>query len=157
MKIFFLRHALAGNRAEWKGDDAARPLTEEGIEKTKRTAATLADLDLGLEVILTSPLVRARQTAEIVAAKLKVKLVEDARLAPGFDEKKLRALCRDYANANALMVVGHEPDFSATISALIGGGRVVCKKGGLALVDLPNAQSRQGELVWLIPPKVLAR
>lgn len=156
MKIFFLRHGLAGNRAEWKGDDAARPLTDEGIEKTKRTAATLADLDLGLEVIITSPLVRARQTAEIVANKLKVKLVEDARLAPGFDEKKLRALLSDYADANALMVVGHEPDFSETISALIGGGNIVCKKGGLALVNLPDT-SKRGELVWLIPPKVLAR
>jgi phosphohistidine phosphatase len=55
------------------------------------------------------------------------------------------------------MVVGHEPDFSDTISALIGGGRIVCKKGGLALVEIPDAQSRKGELVWLVPPKVLAR
>jgi phosphohistidine phosphatase len=157
MKIFFLRHGLAANRADWKGDDAARPLIEEGIEKTKRTAATLSDLDLGLEVIITSPLVRARQTAEIVAKKLQVKLVEDARLAPGFNEKKLRALLLDHPNINALMVVGHEPDFSETISALIGGGRIICKKGGLALVDLPNAHSPHGELVWLIPPKVLAR
>lgn len=156
MKIFFLRHALAVNRAEWKGDDAARPLTDEGIEKTKRTATILADLDLSLEVIVTSPLVRARHTAEIVANKLKVKLVEDARLAPGFNEKKLRAILSDYPNANALMVVGHEPDFSETISALIGGGNIVCKKGGLALINLPDV-SKRGELVWLIPPKLLAR
>jgi phosphohistidine phosphatase len=157
MKIYFLRHGLAGARSEWKHDDAARPLTEEGIDKMKRIAATLAALDLGLGVILTSPLVRARQTAEIVAQKLNLKLIEDARLAPGFNVEQLRAILLDHPGVDALMVVGHEPDFSETISALIGGGRIVCKKGGLALVELPNAHSRKGELVWLIPPKVLAR
>lgn len=157
MKIYFLRHGLAGERSEWKHDDAARPLTDEGIDKMKRIAATLAALDLGLGVIVTSPLVRAKQTAEIVAQTLNLKLIEDARLAPGFNVEQLHALLLDHPDAEALMVVGHEPDFSDTISALIGGGRIVCKKGGLALVELPNAQSRKGELVWLIPPKVLAR
>ena len=157
MKVFFLRHGLAGERSEWKGNDAARPLTNEGIEKIKGIAATLAALNLGLNAIVTSPLVRARQTAEIVAQKLEVKLIEDARLAPGFNAEQLRAILLDHPGASAVMVVGHEPDFSDTISALIGGGRIVCKKGGLALVELPDAQSRKGELVWLVPPKVLAR
>jgi phosphohistidine phosphatase len=157
MKIYFLRHGLAGERSEWKRDDAERPLTDEGIEKMKRTAATLAALKLGLGVIVTSPLVRAKQTAEIVAHKLDAQLIEDARLAPGFNAEQLRALLLDHPGANAIMLVGHEPDFSDTISALIGGGRIVCKKGGLALVDLRDAQSRKGELVWLVPPKVLAQ
>jgi phosphohistidine phosphatase len=157
MKIYFLRHGLAGERSEWKGDDAARPLTDAGIEKTKRIAATLSKLNLGLDTIITSPLARARQTAEIVAQQLDLKLIEDTRLAPGFNDEQLRAVLLDYPDVNDIMVVGHEPDLSETISALIGGGRVVCKKGGLALVDLPNAQSREGELVWLVPPKVLVR
>ena len=159
MKLFFLRHGLAGDRSEWKGNDATRPLTDNGVEKMQRTAATLAQLDLELDAIITSPLVRARQTAEIVAQQLGLdsKLVEDARLAPGFDVKQLHAVLLDHPDANALMFVGHEPDFSATISALVGGGRIVCKKGGLALVKLPNSDSRHGELVWLVPPHVLAR
>lgn len=157
MELFFLRHGLAGDRSEWQGDDAKRPLTDEGKEKMKRTAATLAALDLGLDVIITSPFVRAQQTAEIVARKLNCSLVEDKRLAPGFNADQLYKLLLDHPDANTVMLVGHEPDFSETISALIGGGRVVCKKGGLALVELPNAHSRQGELVWLVPPKVLAR
>jgi len=157
MKIYFLRHGLAGKRSEWKHDDATRPLTDEGIDKMKRIAKTLAALDLGLSVIVTSPLVRAKQTAEIVAQKLNLKVVEDPRLAPGFNIEGLRAILRDHAGANALMVVGHEPDFSDTISALIGGGRIVCKKGGLALVELSNAPSLKGKLVWLVPPRVLAR
>ncbi len=159
MKLFFLRHGLAGDRNDWKGNDAARPLTDEGIEKMKRTAATLAQLDLGLDALITSPLVRARQTAEIIAQKLDLitKLVEDARLAPGFNAHQLHAVLLDHPDANALMFVGHEPDFSETIGALVGGGRIVCKKGGLALVKLANGHSRHGELEWLIPPRVLAR
>jgi phosphohistidine phosphatase len=157
MKIFFLRHGLAGDRTEWKGDDAKRPLTDEGIEKMKRIAAALAALDLGLDVIVTSPLVRAKQTAEIVAHTLGAPLTEDARLAPGFNAEQLRALLLDHPDARAVMVVGHEPDFSETISALIGGGRIVCRKGSVALVDLPDVSSRRAELVWLVPPKVLAR
>jgi phosphohistidine phosphatase SixA len=54
------------------------------------------------------------------------------------------------------MVVGHEPDFSATIGALIGGGSIICRKGGLALVELPDAHSHKGELLWLVPPRILA-
>ena len=157
MKLYFLRHGLAGERSEWKGDDAARPLTDAGIEKMKRIAATLSQLNLGLDAIITSPLARARQTAEIVAQELDLKLIEDTRLAPGFNDEQLRAILLDHPGAETVMLVGHEPDFSETINALIGGGRIVCKKGGLALVDLANVQSRKGELVWLIPPKVLAR
>jgi len=157
MKIYFLRHGLAGERSEWKGNDAARPLTDAGIEKMKRIAATFSQLNLGLDAIISSPLARARQTAEIVAQKLDLKLIEDTRLAPGFNDEQLCAILLDHPSVETVMLVGHEPDFSETINALIGGGRIVCRKGGLALVDLANVQSRKGELVWLIPPKVLAR
>ena len=157
MKLYFLRHGIAGERSEWQGDDAARPLTAEGIDKMKRTAATLAQLDLGLNVIIASPLVRARQTAEIVARKLDCPFVEDQRLEPGFNDDQLQKVLLDHPDAESVMLIGHEPDFSDTISALIGGGRIVCKKGSVALIELPNAHSRRGELVWLLPPKVLAR
>ena len=156
MKVYFLRHGPAGKRGEWKRDDAARPLTVEGIEKMHRIAATLAALDLGLDAIVNSPLVRAKQTAEIVAQELEMPLKEDARLAPGFNAELLRGVLLDHPGAKAVMVVGHEPDFSATIGALIGGGSLICKKGGLALVELPDAASHKGELLWLVPPGILA-
>lgn len=157
MKIYFLRHGLAGARSEWKGEDASRPLTGEGKEKIARTAATIAKLDLGLDVIVTSPLARAYQTAEIVARKLNLldKLVKDERLAPGFTANQLIRILRDQPDAQAVMLVGHEPDFSETISTLVGGGRIVCKKGSLALVELAHAGSSHGELVWLLSPQVL--
>ncbi|MBK9776268.1 MAG: phosphohistidine phosphatase SixA [bacterium] len=156
MKVYFLRHGPAGKRGEWKRDDAERPLTVEGIEKMHRIAATLAALDLGLDAIVTSPLVRAKQTAEIVAQALEMPLKEEARLAPGFNPELLRAILLDHPGAKAIMVVGHEPDFSATIGALIGGGSIICRKGGLALVELPDAHSHKGELLWLVPPRILA-
>ncbi|RPI81970.1 MAG: phosphohistidine phosphatase SixA [Chloroflexi bacterium] len=158
MELYFLRHALAGDRMDWKEDDRLRPLTEEGKKRTASSAEKIARLNLGLDAIITSPLVRARQTAEIVADRLDMrsKMVEDESLAPGFGPKELSEILEKYPDANALMVVGHEPDFSDTISTLIGGGDIVCKKGGLVRVTLLNVQALEGQLVWLIPPKILA-
>ncbi len=157
MILYFLRHGLAGDRDEWTGDDFERPLTEEGKERMVREAATIARLGLNLDLILTSPLVRAYQTAEIIAQELNLmdKLVKDERLGLDFGLEKLALLLQTYPAAAALMLVGHEPSFSETIGDLIGGGNVECKKGSLARVDLPNPLSLKGDLVWLIPPKVL--
>jgi phosphohistidine phosphatase len=158
LKLYFLRHGQAGNRDEWQGDDSARPLTTDGKRRMKREAAAIRRLDLGLDVILTSPLVRARATAEIVAEALgpSARLVTDPRLAPGFGPRHLKALLAAHRGAEALMLVGHEPDFSQTISHLIGGGRLDVKKGALALVELED-RAGLGRLVWLIPPRVLDR
>jgi phosphohistidine phosphatase len=82
--------------------------------------------------------------------------VQEERLAPGFGVDDLTQVLQTHPQAENIMLVGHEPDFSITIGALTGG-RVVCKKGGLARVDITSTEPLQGELVWLIPPKVLAR
>lgn len=157
LKLYMLRHGLAGNRSEWKDDDTKRPLTEEGKEKIEDAAASIAKWDLHLDVIITSPYTRAYQTAEIVARKLKLldRLVKDDRLGYGFDVDKLAKILSGYPKANVLMFVGHEPDFSETIARLIGGGHVVMKKGGLACIDLPDPQAMAGELLWLVPPKLM--
>ena len=158
MKLYFVRHGLAGDSSEWKGADFARPLTEEGIAKMKRTAETFARMEFGLELILTSPLVRAYQTAEIVASQFKMldKLVKDERLGSGFGIKYLAEILAEHSKTDALMLVGHEPGMSETVSHLTGGSRVVFKKGALAYVELSDVKSLRGELVWLIPPKILA-
>ncbi len=157
MKLFFLRHGLA-DRSAWSGDDFARPLTQHGVDRMILEAETIAKLDLPLDAILTSPLKRALQTAEIVAEQLNLldRLKVDERLSPGFGRADLLAILEDHTYAEALMFVGHEPDFSYTIEGIIGGGTVVCKKGSLARVDLTDAGVLSGELVWLIPPKALA-
>ena len=157
MIVYFLRHGLAGVREAWQGDDAKRPLTKKGIKNLVTQAKTLARLDLQLDVIITSPLTRACQTADIVARALKMvaQLKQDERLAPGFGRDDLEQVLADHPQAKTIMLVGHEPDFSLTISALIGGGKVVLKKGGLARADITATAPLQGNLVWLLPPKSL--
>jgi phosphohistidine phosphatase len=157
MKLYFLRHGLA-DRSEWFGSDFERPLTERGKARMAREAATIAELGIAPDLIITSPLTRAYQTAEIVAEHLDLldRLIEDERLAPGFGPDELVEILQMHSDAVEIMLVGHEPDFSQTIGHLIGGGQVVCKKGSLARVDVYDDISLEGELVWLIPPKVLA-
>ncbi len=159
MDLYFLRHGLAEDRADWTDNDDARPLTKPGKKRMADEAKALAHLKLNLDAVMTSPLVRARQTADIVAKHLNAQdgVVEDKRLAPGFNMSKLREIVREHENAQALMIVGHEPDFSETIGALIGGARVAIKKGGLAYINVTSTSPLQGELVWLVPPKVLAK
>jgi phosphohistidine phosphatase len=157
MRVYFLRHGKAEDRATWRGDDAARPLTAEGEEALRREAKALRAVDLALDLIVTSPLARARGTAEIVADELGLggRLVEDARLAPGFDVRHLEHLLAAHGPAESVMVVGHEPDFSHTVAELIGGGDIVMKKGGLARVDVTAPAAGGGQLVWLLTPPLL--
>ncbi len=159
MDLYFLRHGEAGKKDDWTGQDRERPLTEEGIERMKEVASTIAAMRLGVELILSSPLVRAQQTAEIVARALRphALLRADARLAPGFGSDELAQVIRENNDRKALMLVGHEPDFTETIAACIGGGRIECRKGGLARVEIADIATLHGTLLWLIPPRVLAR
>jgi phosphohistidine phosphatase len=157
MKLYFLRHGEAGEPEEWQGDDALRPLTDEGRRRMTREARTLERLELGVDRVISSPLVRAVQTAEIVATALRRRnrLVEDRRLGAGFGPERLAEILLEYADARDLMLVGHEPSMSATIGRLTGA-TVELKKGGLARVDIRDrTQARGGTLDWLLPPRVL--
>ncbi len=158
LTVYFLRHGLAGDRETWEGDDSLRPLTKKGHKMLKDTGETLNLLGITPDLLITSPLVRAKETAEDVADYLDLKtkdILEDERLAPGFNKDALGEILKDHPDIQSVMVVGHEPDFSETVSALIGGGSIDLKKGGLARVDIPDANTLQGDLVWLLPPKVL--
>jgi len=157
LKLYFLRHGQAGSRHDWHEDDSLRPLTVEGRKRMKREATAIWKLKLPLDLILSSPLVRASQTAEIVANAQgsTARLITDDRLAPGFGPKDLAAIVAEHAVAQGLMLVGHEPDFSETIGQLTGGGQLAMKKGALACVELDDSASLKGTLVWLIPPKAL--
>lgn len=155
MKIYFLRHGIAADRDDRQGSDEERPLTKEGRRSMKREAKTIEKLDLGIDVLVTSPLMRAKQTAEVVADRLDIKTIEDERLRPGFNADALKNVLADHFNVKAIMLVGHEPDFSQTISQVIGGGEIDLKKGGLACVDVENPAALEGTLVLLAPPKLL--
>src|SRR5947207_2940795 len=124
-KLYFLRHGVAYERDEWTGDDdELRPLTDEGIAAMQHEAEYLKQMSLKLDIVITSPLIRAHETAKLVTDMLKVKLGESSLLKPGFDSAALKTLLKQYASSKSIMVVGHEPDFSRVISHVIGGGSV---------------------------------
>jgi phosphohistidine phosphatase len=156
--LYFLRHGLADRSAYAGTDDRLRPLTEKGKRRLKRQGQTLARLGFSPDLILTSPLTRALQTAEIVAGELGIQ--DRCRLEPGlacgFDREDLARVLEANPEARELVLVGHEPDFSSVVSGLIGGGQLICKKGSLVRVDLLGEAPPYGELVWLVPPKLLA-
>lgn len=159
LRLYFLRHGKALARADWREDDDLRPLTPEGADEVRRIGAGLAAMGLRPGAIVSSPLTRARRTAELVADALGMRgqVVIDERLGHGFDVDTLAGVVVDHHPRSSLMLVGHEPDFSAVIGGLIGGGRVVCKKGGLARVDVDGDGLGGGKLVWLLAPGQLAR
>ncbi len=157
MKCYFLRHGIAVDPEAWSGDDFDRPLTHEGRERMEREAKAIEDLSLDLDCIVTSPLLRAKQTAQIVAERLELtgKLVEDTRLGDGFNVERFAAIVRERATAKAIMLVGHEPSMSLTIGRAVGNASIELKKAALAGIEIGDPASPNGTLFCLIPPKVL--
>ncbi len=150
MKLYFLRHGLA-DWPDWTQPDDERPLTKKGRKQVRRMTKFLRQLEVAPALVLSSPLPRAWQTAEIAAAILDVELRPACELGKGFDLAGLRQILTRHQGED-LMLVGHEPDFSAVVASLTGG-EVKLAKGGLARVDLAEG-SEEGRLVWLLPPKI---
>ena len=114
-------------------------------------AKFLRKFEVDPKLVLSSPLPRAWETAEITAKCLKVKLKEEVSLKPGFGIREVETILKSAKRDKDLMLVGHEPDFSATIAALTGA-RIDLAKGGVACVELETPSN--GVLVWLLSPKV---
>jgi phosphohistidine phosphatase len=148
VKLFLLRHGEA-DWPDWNRPDHERPLTPEGKAEMRKIAALLKRIEISLDLILTSPLPRAAQTAGIVAEALGVELREEGALAPGFSAAELTKLLGRH-RVESLMIVGHEPDFSQVIADLTGG-RIKLRKAGLALIELKESKAK---LLWLLPPKI---
>ncbi len=164
MEIYILRHGLAGEASEWAPKpDWQRPLTEEGRKKIKKIAKFLKRADVDFDRILTSPYLRAKQTAEIVAKSLKLekKLSLRQTLASEASPKSFaHALGRQGCYWRSVLVVGHEPFLSQLISLWVAGNTdaisVTLKKGGLCKLSVRKPQAgRCATLEWLVPPKVL--
>ncbi len=151
MRLYFLRHGAA-DWPDWRKPDEHRPLTKAGRKEVHQVGEFLATFKAQPDVILTSPLPRAAQTADIAAEHLKVRVHEEKLLAPGFRIEDLARLLRKYPQ-QVLILVGHEPDFTSVIKALTGA-TLKLSKAGVALLDL-NLQ--KGKLLWLFPPKVVKK
>ncbi len=153
MNLYLLRHADAEERKPGMAD-ADRELTAKGREQAQRVAAWLKRQGVQAEALVSSPLVRARQTAEPVAEALGLKIIEDSRLAGlRLTAEAVRDLARELGTAESLLLVGHEPDLSDLIRELTRG-QVEMKKGGIALVRCGNLAPGDGVLAWLVPPKL---
>jgi phosphohistidine phosphatase len=155
MELYFLRHGIAADVGPDGLGDGGRPLTKAGIAKMQAAARGMRRLDLRPDALLSSPLVRAHETAAIVARELEIDLQLADQLSPGCDSAQLFALLGQHRAAERVMLVGHEPDLSALIGALTGGSRVLMKKGGLGRVDTDLLEDGAGTLVWLLPPRAL--
>lgn len=164
MELYFIRHAIAVERDDPSvKSDEARWLTEEGIEKMESAARGLKVIVPELDAIYTSPFVRARQTAEIVARKYgKESKVKDAdELMPGAHFTALHTILKKHNSHDRIALVGHEPDFSELIARAIAGSpvpEIEMKKGAVCRVDIPaKFEPGSGALVWLLPPAVLRK
>lgn len=158
MKLFFLRHGIAEDQSP-TGRDADRRLTAEGVAEMEAVAAGMAALGLRFDSIRSSPRVRARHTAEIVAAALGLEAhhkIEPA-LGYGCGLSELRELLAGLESKTRVLLVGHQPDLSLNIGALTGGGRVQMKKASLACVEVSRVEPGGGELHWLLHADQLAR
>lgn len=154
MKLYFFRHAYAG-QSHWDDpDDFKREITADAVKRTAASARVLAALDVRPTHLWTSPLTRAGQTAQEIARVFKMTVEVREELGPGFNIELLENMLRALPDTADLMLFGHDPDFSRTISSLMGGGDLVLKKGGLARVDVYSRQPLRGSLIWLIAPKI---
>jgi len=156
LELHLLRHAHAGDPEGWTGDDAARPLSAKGKGQADRLGAFLAGAGFRPDAIVSSPKLRASQTAEIVAGHISVKVTLDERLAGPVDPATVDAILGDLGDPTRPVLVGHDPDFSELLDWLAGTDRLTMKKGAIARIDVPGAvASGDGTLRWLVPPDLL--
>jgi phosphohistidine phosphatase len=162
-ELLVVRHAIAEERAPGK-DDALRPLTTKGHNRMVLASRGVCRQHGNIDTLLSSPLLRARQTAEILANDCPdATLLTCAALTPGLDSGKLVRVLNQTGGAS-LAIVGHEPGLSLLISTLIGNGEgggnsgIVLKKGGAALLRFTGRIAPgEGSLQWLLTPRQLRR
>lgn len=163
MKMYLIRHSDAVEQdTPGYEDDRLRPLTEKGCDKTKRIASALKGLGVKPDLIVSSPYVRAKQTAEILAKKLKYKqeLAFNDLLVPMGNVENIIGEINEKYSVDELVIVGHEPCYSMLIGTLIAGNpdlAINIKNGGVCCLSANDLRTeRKAVLEWLITPKMLS-
>jgi phosphohistidine phosphatase len=158
MIIYFLRHASAGEHLATPKKDEKRALDKEGIEQCGYIGRALSAIDVQVDVIISSPLKRATQTASLVGNEMgyEGKLQIETGLKPGANFADFRRLLEKYAKQESIMVVGHNPNLSQFLGTIISESgceaSIELKKGAVARVDMRRSS---GTLQWCITPKAL--
>lgn len=156
MRLMLMRHGVAEDAGPDTGyRDEPRALTDEGRARMEQAARGLRALGVEASLVLCSPLVRCRQTAEIVAAALGLETVEDPRLRPGMELDDLADALMRHPGADPVLVCGHNPDLPHAVADLTGGATVDFRKGTLAVLDVDAVAPRAGRLRALYPPSAL--
>ena len=160
-ELYLIRHGVAAERGDAWPEDAKRPLTDRGVRRLRKAAAALSALGVSFDVLLSSPLVRARQTAEILAEGLEphppVELSE--ALSPGASYSAVLDELGRHARRRRIALVGHEPGIGALAARLIGSRQALAfKKGAIARIDVPAIPpAGSGTLRWFVTPRLLRR
>jgi len=157
--LYLIRHGIAADATEQHPDDAARPLTDQGVERLCAQFRALRGLDVELDHILSSPLLRAVQTAALLAETFRNKPrtgVIDA-LKPGGRYDAVMAELARLPQAGGVALVGHEPSIGMLAAGLIGSRvPIPFKKGGVCRIDVESLPpSQPGQMQWFLPPKIL--
>jgi phosphohistidine phosphatase SixA len=159
VQLHLLRHAHAGDPAKWSGPDGLRPLSGKGRGQADALGAQLHRVGQSFDLLLSSPLVRARQTAELVGLRLGLPVVIDDRLAGSggpLGPASIEAILADHGDPGRPILVGHDPDFSELLARLSGAAEIPMRKGALARIDLDRPlRDGAGVLVFLVPPEVV--
>lgn len=155
MLLYLLRHAEA---EPYQANDFSRRLTEKGISQSQRVGEFLAGLELKPELILTSPVLRAKETAEIVAKKMGSSVTLSPWLACGMSPETALGELSAYHKLDSVMIVGHEPDISALIATLLGlenSFAINISKASLTAINFVRVASGSGVLRFLLPVKLI--
>jgi len=156
VELLLLRHADAGDPMAWSRPDDERPLSPKGHRQSARVAHWLSSIDHRPDAIITSPKVRAAETAAAVAEAFGMAVVSEPRLAGPLGIRELEEILRDAGGPARPVLVGHDPDFSELAALLAGLSMVEIRKGALVRIDIvPPLEPGGGHLRWLVPPDAL--
>ena len=161
MKLYIVRHGIAVPHGAPGIAEDERPLTPEGITKMEKAAAGLRTLGVSPQLVLTSPLSRAEQTAEIVAAALEKRpeLRRLHALEPGGNHMDVYRELEENQDLESLMIVGHQPSLGEIAGEIAWGSAKYClelKKGGACALEIESVDPKpRGTLLWLLTPSVL--
>ena len=161
LELYLIRHGIAAERGEEYPDDSKRPLTSSGMSKLRDEAKGLNELEVTFGLIITSPLVRTKQTADIIAGTLKDKpqVITSDSLAPAGTPAGVVQELGKHARQARIALVGHEPNLGELAARLIGAkSPIEFKKGAICRIDFEVLPPKGiGQLRWFIPPRILRR
>jgi phosphohistidine phosphatase len=161
LELYLIRHGVAAERGEEYPDDSKRPLTSDGIARLRKEAKALDGLGINFDHILSSPLVRAKQTAEVFSELLQTKpaiSTTDALTPAGSPAAVIQELGKHMRKARVALV-GHEPNMGELAAHLIGAKVALpFKKGAIARIDFSVFPPKgKGQLIWFVPPRLLRK